>query len=252
MQAKNLAKWLRCGTFKIVETTIAMIEPAHVKIAGNNCAEANIKVDTYADFQDLNSHEKIARDFRTVARKTDSRVAVMAIHGGGIEPGTSAIADAIAGADCSFYSFEGIKASGNRVLHITADRFDEPAGVALAKGAETVLSIHGCRGARAMVYVGGSDVELGGLIRNALKRAGFLVEAGGRSGLRGIHPRNICNRGRSAKGVQIEISEGQRKVMFENFPRHRGQKRAAAFTGFIETVRAVISSAAVLNLASRS
>jgi poly-gamma-glutamate hydrolase-like protein len=61
-----------------------------------------------------------------VADKYRNFAALVAPHGGGIEPGTSELADAIAASDLSFYTFEGLKPSGNTDLHITSTRFDEP------------------------------------------------------------------------------------------------------------------------------
>lgn len=52
-----------------------------------------------------------------VARGPRSRSAP---HGGGIEPGTSEIADAIGGERGSFYTFGGLKSSGTADLHITS------------------------------------------------------------------------------------------------------------------------------------
>jgi phage replication-related protein YjqB (UPF0714/DUF867 family) len=40
-------------------------------------------------------------------------LAVVALHGGGIEPGSSEIANDIAGEESSFYAFEGLKAPDN-------------------------------------------------------------------------------------------------------------------------------------------
>jgi phage replication-related protein YjqB (UPF0714/DUF867 family) len=45
-------------------------------------------------------------------------LAILAPHGGGIEPGTSELAEAVAGEGLSFYAFEGLKRSGNAVLHV--------------------------------------------------------------------------------------------------------------------------------------
>ena len=55
-----------------------------------------------------------------------SDVAVVAIHGGKIEPGTSELARAVARDDHPFYLFEGLKPQGNRDLHISSGRFDDP------------------------------------------------------------------------------------------------------------------------------
>jgi len=58
-----------------------------------------------------------------------SGIAILSIHGGDIEPGTTRIANAIAGWDHSFYTFEGIKTARNLSLHITSTRFDEPSAM---------------------------------------------------------------------------------------------------------------------------
>jgi phage replication-related protein YjqB (UPF0714/DUF867 family) len=67
----------------------------------------------------------------------------VAPHGGGIEPGTSELADAIAGSDLSFYTFEGLKSSGNTDLHITSTRFDEPMCLTLLASSSVVVTLHG-------------------------------------------------------------------------------------------------------------
>ena len=85
----------------------------------------------------------------------------MAPHGGGIEPGTGDIADAVAGQHHSFYCFKGIKKQGNRVLHITSNRFDEPLAMTMVTNANWVLTIHGCRDVEPVVWVGGRDLPQG-------------------------------------------------------------------------------------------
>ena len=69
--------------------------------------------DTYTSFEDLKSHEKINRDYRIWASDVGSPVAVMAPHGGRIEPRTSYIARAIARNVFNCYCFEGIRADNN-------------------------------------------------------------------------------------------------------------------------------------------
>ena len=66
-------------------------------------------MDTYTRFRDLNTNEKEGRDFQVVIRRGDPRVAVLAIHGGGIEPGTLDLADGVAGDDYTLYCFKGAK-----------------------------------------------------------------------------------------------------------------------------------------------
>jgi len=82
--------------------------------------------DTYPNFAALARSQRSGIDYRVLVRRAEPAFAVIAPHGGGIEPGTSEIADAIAGEKHSCYEFEGLKPSGNSVLHITSTHFDEP------------------------------------------------------------------------------------------------------------------------------
>ena len=52
--------------------------------------------DRYPNFEVLSLNETSGIDFRILARGARAGFAVIAPHGGGIEPGTSEIADAIA------------------------------------------------------------------------------------------------------------------------------------------------------------
>jgi len=134
--------------------------------------------DTYKSFADLERNEQSGIDYRIVVRRAMSAFAIVAPHGGGIEPGTSEIADAVAGADYSFYAFEGMKPPpGNKVLHITSTRFDEPMCLALVKRTEVVCTVHGEEGMGEGngVIVGGLDTTLGGLVAQELTRHGFAV-----------------------------------------------------------------------------
>jgi len=81
-------------------------------------------IDHYHSYSELAEHEVEGTDFTiTVFRRPFSAVAVIAPHGGKIEPRTSEIARAIAGEDFNLYLFEGIKKRGNyAALHITSRR----------------------------------------------------------------------------------------------------------------------------------
>ena len=84
------------------------------------------KYDTYAQLEKCETEDK---DYAIVHRDLSSRIVVIAPHGGGIEPGTIDIADALAGCRYSFYGFKGLKKSGNSALHINSSNFDEPIAV---------------------------------------------------------------------------------------------------------------------------
>jgi phage replication-related protein YjqB (UPF0714/DUF867 family) len=77
--------------------------------------------DRYTSFEDLAKAEVEGQDYQVRLRNVEGgRAVIIAPHGGGIEPGTSEIADAIADNDFSFYAFEGLKAWANGPLHVTS------------------------------------------------------------------------------------------------------------------------------------
>jgi predicted GNAT family N-acyltransferase len=130
------------------------------------------------------------------------------------------------------------------VLHITSNRFDEPRALRMARRAEWVLTIHGCREAGAVVYVGGRDGTRTRAIRRALQEAGFDARESQRPGLRGINPNNICNRGYSGRGVQLELSDGLRRQMFDHLRRRTGRRKTALFYRFVTVVRGALAALA--------
>lgn len=142
-----------------------------------------------------------------------SDVAIVAVHGGKIEPGTSEIARAVALDDHPFYLFEGLKPSGNRDLHISSARFDDVILDALLRRVRAALSLHGEASDQEVVYLGGLNQELGGYVKDALREVGFSVTRPSNPALSGLSPFNVCNRPR-AQGVQLEISRGLRRRLF--------------------------------------
>ncbi|QTA92444.1 poly-gamma-glutamate hydrolase family protein [Desulfonema magnum] len=194
-------------------------------------------MDKYANYDDLKQHEKEGEDYVILSREGYSGIAVIAPHGGGIEPGTVDIADGIAGGRHSFYAFKGIKKKKNGVLHITSNKFDEPEGIRIAENADIVLSIHGYHGKGDEIFIGGRNQTLMEKIRQTLKKEGFNAEICTKAGLRARHPENICNRCRTGEGVQLEISRGLREKMFDNLVRRSWRKRSHLFFKFISTLR---------------
>jgi phage replication-related protein YjqB (UPF0714/DUF867 family) len=169
--------------------------------------------DLYDSFAELEAREVEGRDWSREYRPRSSPVLVMAPHGGWIEPFTTELAEAIAGHDLSFYTFCGLKSGGNKDLHLTSHRFDEPMALKAMAEADTVLAVHGERTRdRSFVMVGGGDMELRARLEQGLREAGFTV-APPRSRLEGQNPKNICNRGREGGGGQLELSEGLRRSL---------------------------------------
>jgi len=160
----------------------------------------------YASFAELAQHETEGKDFRVrLIDRPESSAIILAPHGGEIESGTSDIAELIAGEDYGLFCFEGLKPfCENRGLHITSHRFDHPRCIAMTAVREVVVGIHGCLG-DAQIFVGGLDAEMANSLAIHLKGAGFTVISDGHR-YPGRHPLNICNRGATGRGAQLEIT----------------------------------------------
>ena len=189
--------------------------------------------DKYRNFAELSQHEVEGRDYQIrTAPVEGAEVAILAPHGGKIEFLTSDLARSIAGPDHNCYAFEGIKRNSNGDLHVTSSNFDEPTALELVAGCGVVVTVHGLDGDATEVQVGGRDAILGKRIDRNLREAGFdsRVEAAGR--FAGTDPDNICNRGVSGAGAQIEIKAGLRRAL---------EQDPARFAAFVNAVRVAIA-----------
>lgn len=193
--------------------------------------------DKYRDYADLVLHEQRGVAFEFLEVNRHSELAVVAPHGGGIEPGTSELAGAIAGNNYSLYLFEGLKAANNFDLHISSHRFDAPGCRPLIQGARVALAIHGEGSAEPVVFIGGRDRELMSLLQDTLQSAGFTARKHENPELQGEHPDNICNIGTSGVGVQLEISHGLRAQFFASLTRAGRKQLTPAFHEFVSAVR---------------
>lgn len=169
-------------------------------------------VDRYRDFASLASEQREGVDYRVVAVPRQSGVAVIAPHGGFIEPGTSELASSVAGGEHSFYAFEGlIPKRKHGDLHITSSRFDEPMGRELVSAADVVLAMHGRAGDGDVetTWLGGLDGELVAALCHCLRNAGYaaVITEGD---LAGRNQDNICNRGARRAGAQLELPRSLR------------------------------------------
>ena len=161
--------------------------------------------DRYKSFHDLSARERLDIDYRIRALDRKSDAVILAPHGGWIEPKTSEIAEAIAGTDLSFYTFEALRNGSHGDLHITSHRFDEPTAIDLVGRSSTSVAIHGRReDGTDLVWLGGRDTRLRDAIGSSLQQAGFGTEINRR--LPGLDEANICNRTRNRMGVQLELS----------------------------------------------
>jgi phage replication-related protein YjqB (UPF0714/DUF867 family) len=199
--------------------------------------------DKYRSFIELTSNETAGQDFVIRIQQRPGTIAVIAPHGGGIEPGTSEIAEAIAANDLSFYAFEGTKPEGNRDLHITSTGFDEPQCVTLLTSAPTAITIHGEESAGNVVFIGGRDTEGIKRLTTSLVARGFAVETHQSALLQGQDQTNICNRTASGGGMQLELSNGLRRSFFQSLTRTGRQTKTQHFHDFVTAVRAGLCQA---------
>jgi phage replication-related protein YjqB (UPF0714/DUF867 family) len=166
----------------------------------------------FQSFADLAIAYQRDQDYRIVeVPRPGSSTAVVAPHGGGIEAYTSDIARGIAGDDFGLYMFEGLLRAGNFAsLHLSSELFDEPGCLEMLESCDRVVSVHGCGMPGDIVLLGGRDHILRGAIAAQLRAAGLTCEDAP-SGLAGVDQRNICNRGRTGGGVQLEVSMSLRR-----------------------------------------
>jgi phage replication-related protein YjqB (UPF0714/DUF867 family) len=142
-----------------------------------------------------------------------------------------------------FYCFEGIKPDlkQNRILHITSDNFDEPRALAIVRSAEKVVTIHGAKGNEKAIYAGGLDIDLKEKVLISLIGAGFAAIHDPSPSRQGKGLTNICNRGSSGKGLQLELTFGLRKAMFCPPDAQGIRDPNQLFQGFVAAVRAVLA-----------
>lgn len=190
------------------------------------------RMDEYRSFEELRRKEQEDVDYSVTTRPVDgSKVAIVAPHGGGIEFLTAELAASIAGSDHNFYALRGLKKNGNKVLHITSHRFDEERAVALIEPCEKVVTIHGLEGDARSLQIGGRDEALRSRVQEALHAAGFDSKVVTDGAYGGMEPENICNRGSTHAGVQLEIHAGLRLMLKRN---------AAAYHKFVVAVRSAL------------
>jgi phage replication-related protein YjqB (UPF0714/DUF867 family) len=173
--------------------------------------------DLYANFAELAGKESLGTDYQICLKDCGTPTVVIAPHEGCIEPGTSEVTKSIAGDDLSYYVFEGLRDRPHGDLHITSSRFDEPMGLQLIAGAEIVIAIHGRAdaGDPKTTSFGGRNSALGHAVASCLKEAGFPVAAASYE-LSGRDPANICNRGSSGAGVQLELPRTLRDALIRD------------------------------------
>ncbi|MBA1337037.1 MAG: Phage protein [Firmicutes bacterium] len=181
-----------------------------------------IGISTYAFTTGYSSFDELfaSEDGADYTIKTDigSDTTILALHGGGIERGTSELVEALSGyGEYNTYLFEGLKETNNWSLFLRAIDFDEPTAVSLVQDSDYTLSVIGAAGDDEVTYIGGQNKLLAELIRLHLITKGYKVKTLSLPDrIAGIMDSNIVNKNKLLNGsyqiggVQIAISKGLR------------------------------------------
>ena len=203
------------------------------------------RAEVYDGFDELAAAEVEGVDYsRTAIRLSGASWSSIAIHGGGIEPGSGEMALAVGDRLMDTYVFAGIKSSGNADLRLTPQNFDEPTCVDLLAPSSKTLSFHGYTGTTGLAEtaVSGLDDDLVRKVRIALTDAGFWVKDTP-SEMSGTHPDNICNKNRNGAGVQIEMSWALRQSFFPDGNWSQAARESGArtptFYDYVNAIRSV-------------
>ncbi|KJR69242.1 poly-gamma-glutamate hydrolase family protein [Bacillus velezensis] len=195
-----------------------------------------LAADKYRNFEELKVNES-PFNFSVFSKEQDTDVLILAPHGGGIEGGTSELAKELS-ETYSTYLFEALKTPGAFDLHLTSANFDEPRALEMLKEHEFTLSLHGYASNDQQVLVGGTDRDKAEAITSTLNNAGYsaeLLDEGTR--LSGSSPNNVANKNKTGKSIQLELSTGLRKSMFNIFSlKGRYGTRNETFYNFIDTL----------------
>lgn len=195
--------------------------------------------DRYPTVAALMRAERQGRDFDILCRAGAIAVAIVAVHGGFIESGTSEIARAIAGDDLGLYCFDGLRPGRpHGDLHVTSVRFREPECLALIASCDRVVSVHGLKDRGEDIEVGGCDFALRNLVAARLVEAGFKAGIATDGRYAATDPANICNQGRSGAGVQLELGRALRD-------RLKDAHEHEALSAFVGAVRGALAGVGI-------
>ena len=218
---------------------------------------ANVEGTTYG--KRWRRHEWIQLVEAQATDNPEGQKIALAPHGGGIEPGTSEIALAVAGyhpatfaqaIDClglhDLWMFEGLLADENSQLHVTSTNYDDPIALKLVQISRRCLSLHGLSDTpgSADIQIGGLDTELSSIVLEELSAAGISAAVSTDVGTNGNSSANICNKTTINAGVQLEMEAAYRESLFApgcNTRELRKNNTAANFCILVAALRKALS-----------
>jgi len=196
-------------------------------------------------YADLVERWQEGRDYEIRAVQRSFEFLILAPHGGGIEPGTTEIAEALAGKEFSLYCFNGLLVDRNWDLHLSSVFFDESRCLHLLGNTNKAVAIHGCQGKEPVTWVGGLDDRMKTRVLASLQRVGFEARED-TSWHAGVNPLSLCNRTFSGMGLQLEISLGQRRLFFEGLSRSQRDNPTPAMKDFTQAVHSNLTIPSLL------
>ena len=198
----------------------------------------------FSSFHEIAFQKREGEDFVRQVKDRGSSVAIIAPHGGLIEPGTSELTLAVADHIFSYYLFEGQQTNNNRDLHLDSTQFDDPLCLDLLSKSQYAVSLHGCDDSDVQVYVGGRNKALQRIILHSLKSAGYPAIQD-KTNHAGKEKGNICNRCISTEGVQLELSRAMREIFFAPLEKGKTREQTMACHDFVALLRAVLRDYAI-------
>ena len=191
----------------------------------------------YRDLAQLVLHTRQGIDYRVDVVNRGGVAAIVAAHGGCIEPLTSELATALAGDEYSLFDFHGL-VEGPR-LRVPIVSFSELRLTSLLQGGKTAVSVDGIRGNEPVAHVGGANQRLASLARASLMAADIQAK-------NAIAPKLVESPSRffnqpSEGGIHIELTEALRLSMTQAPWAELGwsdpQSWTPVFHAFVQAVR---------------
>lgn len=116
-------------------------------------------------------------DWKKEIKKTGSNVIIVAPHGGNIEKGTTELTKMVAKHNhYDYYSFTVLNQQNPEKFHVTSSHYNDPTLLNMVKSKDFAVSIHGAKGDKPVIYLGGLDTELKEAIKQQLLKQHFTVK----------------------------------------------------------------------------
>ncbi|WP_259337337.1 poly-gamma-glutamate hydrolase family protein [Staphylococcus capitis] len=172
--------------------------------------------DRFKSMTDLFKHTKRNVDWKKEVKKVGSHVLIIAPHGGNIEAGTTELTKLIANDNhYDYFSFTVLRKKHAEDLHVTSSHCNDPTLLNMVKSKDYAVSIHGAKGDKPVIYLGGLDTPLKESIKKQLVKHHFVVKIAP-TYLGGDLKENFINEDIKGKGVQLELTTALRKSLFVN------------------------------------